>query len=139
MKTFADLGVDDDIVQTLASHDITSPFPIQALAIPLALIMAFSRPVELPEQESQLTSQGLRPVTPFSRRVRGHQPRVAKHHPDRVPAASPERAARTRRFQLINDAYYALSDPGRRRRLDARFTPRWPRGRPREPAGHAQR
>jgi superfamily II DNA/RNA helicase len=37
MKTFADLGVDDDIVQTLASHDITSPFPIQALAIPLAL------------------------------------------------------------------------------------------------------
>jgi superfamily II DNA/RNA helicase len=37
MKTFADLGVDEDIVQTLAGHGITEPFPIQSLAIPLAL------------------------------------------------------------------------------------------------------
>jgi superfamily II DNA/RNA helicase len=37
VKTFADLGVDDDIVATLASHDIVEPFPIQSLAIPLAL------------------------------------------------------------------------------------------------------
>jgi superfamily II DNA/RNA helicase len=37
MKTFAELGVDDDIVATLAARDITEPFPIQALAIPLAL------------------------------------------------------------------------------------------------------
>jgi superfamily II DNA/RNA helicase len=37
MKTFADLGVDDDIVQTLAGHNITEPFPIQLLAIPLAI------------------------------------------------------------------------------------------------------
>ena len=37
MKTFADLGVDDDIVATLAARDIVHPFPIQSLTIPLAL------------------------------------------------------------------------------------------------------
>ena len=37
MKTFADLGVADDIVEALAAHGIINPFPIQALAIPLAL------------------------------------------------------------------------------------------------------
>ncbi|HVU61763.1 MAG TPA: DEAD/DEAH box helicase [Mycobacteriales bacterium] len=37
MKTFAELGVADDIVTTLASHDITAPFPIQTLAVPLAI------------------------------------------------------------------------------------------------------
>lgn len=42
-----------------------------------------------------------------------------RHHPDRVPSDSPERAARTKKFQLINDAYYTLSDPGRRRDYDA--------------------
>ncbi|KAJ4337348.1 hypothetical protein N0V95_008360 [Ascochyta clinopodiicola] len=42
-----------------------------------------------------------------------------KHHPDRVPADSPERSARTKRFQSINDAYYTLSDPTRRREYDA--------------------
>ncbi|KAI9757059.1 MAG: hypothetical protein M1815_002173 [Lichina confinis] len=42
-----------------------------------------------------------------------------KHHPDRVGADSPERAARTKRFQQINDAYYTLSDPTRRRDYDA--------------------
>jgi len=36
-KTFADLGVDTDIVDALAAHQIIHPFPIQALAIPLAL------------------------------------------------------------------------------------------------------
>ncbi|GAD96351.1 DnaJ chaperone (Caj1), putative [Paecilomyces variotii No. 5] len=41
-----------------------------------------------------------------------------KHHPDRVPADSPERPARTRKFQEINDAYYTLSDPKRRREYD---------------------
>ncbi|KAK7969934.1 hypothetical protein PG988_009007 [Apiospora saccharicola] len=40
-------------------------------------------------------------------------------HPDRVPAESPERAQRTRKFQLVNDAYYTLSDPTRRREYDA--------------------
>ncbi|KAF2112447.1 DnaJ domain-containing protein [Lophiotrema nucula] len=42
-----------------------------------------------------------------------------KHHPDRVPSDSPERPARTKRFQQINDAYYTLSDPTRRRDYDA--------------------
>lgn len=42
-----------------------------------------------------------------------------KTHPDRVPSDSPERAERTRKFQLINDAYYTLSEPSRRRDYDA--------------------
>ncbi|KAK1143791.1 hypothetical protein N8T08_006042 [Aspergillus melleus] len=42
-----------------------------------------------------------------------------KSHPDRVPADSPERPARTRKFQEINDAYYTLSDESRRRQYDA--------------------
>lgn len=48
-----------------------------------------------------------------------------KTHPDRVPADSPERAERTRKFQLVNDAYYTLSDPTRRREYDEqrRFFP----------------
>jgi superfamily II DNA/RNA helicase len=37
MKTFADIGVAPDIVATLAEHGIEAPFPIQALAVPLAL------------------------------------------------------------------------------------------------------
>ena len=36
-KTFADLGVADDIVDALAAHNIINPFPIQTLAIPLAI------------------------------------------------------------------------------------------------------
>ncbi|KAF3360217.1 hypothetical protein VdG1_01177 [Verticillium dahliae VDG1] len=42
-----------------------------------------------------------------------------KTHPDRVPSDSPERASRTRKFQIVNDAYYTLSDPSRRREYDA--------------------
>ena len=42
-----------------------------------------------------------------------------KTHPDRVAAESPERATRTRKFQLVNDAYYTLSDASRRREYDA--------------------
>lgn len=42
-----------------------------------------------------------------------------KSHPDRVPSDSPERTARTRKFQQINDAYYTLSEPSRRRDYDA--------------------
>ncbi|KAJ5224128.1 hypothetical protein N7468_008670 [Penicillium chermesinum] len=42
-----------------------------------------------------------------------------KSHPDRVPADSPDRPARTRKFQEINDAYYTLSDPNRRKEYDA--------------------
>lgn len=50
-------------------------------------------------------------LIPFSAALRSH--------PDRVPSNSPERAERTRKFQLINDAYYTLSDPTRRRDYDA--------------------
>lgn len=35
-----------------------------------------------------------------------------------MPAGSPERAERTRKFQLVNDAYYTLSDPKRREEYD---------------------
>lgn len=42
-----------------------------------------------------------------------------KTHPDRVAADSPERPTRTRKFQLVNDAYYTLSDSTRRRNYDA--------------------
>ena len=35
--TFADLGVDPALVDTLAERGITSPFPIQTLTIPDAL------------------------------------------------------------------------------------------------------
>ncbi|KAI5358719.1 putative DnaJ domain, Chaperone J-domain superfamily [Septoria linicola] len=45
-----------------------------------------------------------------------------RHHPDRVPADSPERQTRTKRFQQINDAYYTLSDPTRRRDYDTTRT-----------------
>lgn len=45
-----------------------------------------------------------------------------KHHPDRVPADSPERTTRTKKFQQINDAYYTLSDPSRRRDYDTTRT-----------------
>lgn len=42
-----------------------------------------------------------------------------KTHPDRVANDSPERAERTRKFQLVNDAYFTLSDATRRRDYDA--------------------
>jgi curved DNA-binding protein CbpA len=45
-----------------------------------------------------------------------------KSHPDRVPADSPERPTRTKKFQQINDAYYTLSDPTRRRDYDSART-----------------
>ncbi|RMD44258.1 hypothetical protein DV735_g827, partial [Chaetothyriales sp. CBS 134920] len=41
-----------------------------------------------------------------------------KWHPDRVPVDSPERGKRTKKFQAINDAYFTLSDPRRRREYD---------------------
>ena len=42
-----------------------------------------------------------------------------KTHPDRVASDSPERQERTRKFQLVNDAYFTLSDTTRRRDYDA--------------------
>ncbi|KAI0193279.1 hypothetical protein EV127DRAFT_13224 [Xylaria flabelliformis] len=59
-----------------------------------------------------------------------------KTHPDRVASDSPERPSRTRKFQLVNDAYYTLSDSTRRREYDAQrglFGTRRPK--PSKPAG----
>ncbi|KAI1383524.1 DnaJ-domain-containing protein [Hypoxylon trugodes] len=59
-------------------------------------------------------------VTASTQQIRDAYKRAAlKTHPDRVSADSPERAARTRKFQLVNDAYYTLSDATRRREYDA--------------------
>ncbi|KAL4896421.1 DnaJ-domain-containing protein [Aspergillus ambiguus] len=44
-----------------------------------------------------------------------------KSHPDRVAVDSPERPARTRKFQEISDAYYTLSDKSRRDEYDAKL------------------
>ncbi|SMY25791.1 unnamed protein product [Zymoseptoria tritici ST99CH_1A5] len=47
-----------------------------------------------------------------------YKKQALRHHPDRVPADSPERQSRTKKFQQINDAYYTLSDESRRRDYD---------------------
>ncbi|KAI1372679.1 DnaJ-domain-containing protein [Hypoxylon crocopeplum] len=58
--------------------------------------------------------------TATTQQIRDAYKRAAlKTHPDRVSVDSPERATRTRKFQLVNDAYYTLSDPSRRREYDA--------------------
>ncbi|CAN8099183.1 unnamed protein product [Discula destructiva] len=58
--------------------------------------------------------------TATTQQVRDAYKRAAlKTHPDRVPAESPERASRTRKFQLVNDAYFTLSDATRRREYDS--------------------
>jgi curved DNA-binding protein CbpA len=65
------------------------------------------------------------PSTATQTQVReAYKKSALKNHPDRVPADSPERTARTRKFQQVNDAYYTLSDPTRRRDYDEarRFT-----------------
>ncbi|OAX83621.1 hypothetical protein ACJ72_02008 [Emergomyces africanus] len=41
-----------------------------------------------------------------------------KSHPDRVPTTSPDRPAREETFKKVNEAYYVLSDPSRRRQYD---------------------
>ncbi|MCJ1282102.1 hypothetical protein MMC26_001425 [Xylographa opegraphella] len=51
-----------------------------------------------------------------------YKKQALKSHPDRVPSDSPERPARTKKFQRINDAYYTLSDPSRRRDYDSART-----------------
>ncbi|KAL1793417.1 hypothetical protein ACET3X_008399 [Alternaria dauci] len=65
------------------------------------------------EVDSKATQQQIRDA---------YKKAALKHHPDRVPSDSPERASRTKRFQQINDAYYTLSDTTRRRDYDAART-----------------
>lgn len=63
------------------------------------------------------------PSTATAQQIRDAYKKAAlKSHPDRVPSDSPERPARTKKFQQINDAYYTLSDPTRRRDYDAART-----------------
>ncbi|KAF3314959.1 hypothetical protein TWF173_004179 [Orbilia oligospora] len=50
---------------------------------------------------------------------KAYKMKALQTHPDRVPVNHPERPSRTRQFQLVNDAYYTLSDPTRRRDYDA--------------------
>ncbi|KAF3762622.1 DnaJ-domain-containing protein [Cryphonectria parasitica EP155] len=58
--------------------------------------------------------------TATTQQVRDAYKRAAlKTHPDRVAADSPERPERTRKFQLVNDAYFTLSDTSRRREYDS--------------------
>jgi len=60
------------------------------------------------------------PSSATQQQIRDAYKRAAlKTHPDRVPSDSPERPERTRKFQLINDAYYTLSDASRRRDYDS--------------------
>ncbi|RDA89975.1 hypothetical protein CP533_0859 [Ophiocordyceps camponoti-saundersi (nom. inval.)] len=57
--------------------------------------------------------------TATEQQIRDAYKRAAlKTHPDRVASDSPERPVRTRKFQLVNDAYYTLSDNKRRRDYD---------------------
>jgi len=59
------------------------------------------------------------PSTATPQQIRDAYKKAAlKTHPDRVPSDSPERVERTRKFQIVNDAYYTLSDPTRRRDYD---------------------
>jgi len=72
-------------------------------------------PVEQPDYYKVL---GVSP-TATQQQIRDAYKRSSlRTHPDRVPADSPERPTRTRQFQHVNDAYYTLSDPDRRREYD---------------------
>ncbi|KAF2485838.1 DnaJ domain-containing protein [Neohortaea acidophila] len=62
------------------------------------------------EVDSKATQQQIRDA---------YKKQALRHHPDRVPEGSPERSTRTKKFQQINDAYYTLSDPTRRKDYDA--------------------
>lgn len=63
------------------------------------------------------------PSTATPQQIRDAYKKAAlKSHPDRVPSDSPERPLRTKKFQQINDAYYTLSDPARRRDYDTART-----------------
>ncbi|KAF3930184.1 hypothetical protein ABW20_dc0101020 [Dactylellina cionopaga] len=54
---------------------------------------------------------------------------------DRVPVDHPDRPERTRQFQQVNDAYYTLSDPVRKRDYDATRAYQRPSGRGSSGAG----
>ncbi|KAL2370840.1 hypothetical protein RJ035_000904 [Blastomyces gilchristii] len=57
-----------------------------------------------------------------------------KSHPDRVPTTSPERPAREETFKKVNEAYYVLSDPTRRRQYDNERSRQQQQRKPRTPS-----
>ncbi|KAJ4419105.1 hypothetical protein N0V85_001164 [Neurospora sp. IMI 360204] len=61
---------------------------------------------------------GVSPTASTSQIRDAYKRAALKTHPDRVAADAPDRADRTRKFQLVNDAYYTLSDSLRRREYD---------------------
>ncbi|OOQ84014.1 DnaJ chaperone [Penicillium brasilianum] len=69
-------------------------------------------------QKSQITILGVSSDATQPQIRSAYKRESLKSHPDRVPADSPERPARTQKFQEINDAYFTLSDPTRRREYD---------------------
>ncbi|KAK2738274.1 hypothetical protein FQN57_007137 [Myotisia sp. PD_48] len=73
---------------------------------------------------------GVNPSASFPEIRTAYKKAALKYHPDRVPNDSPERPSLTRKFQQVNDAYYTLSEPRRRREYDA-SRPRGPH--PRRP------
>ncbi|KAL8658133.1 MAG: hypothetical protein Q9226_001252 [Calogaya cf. arnoldii] len=77
----------------------------------------------MPPSPPKLLIESYPPLPPptklFKPAADGELRQALKSHPDRVPSDSPERPARTKKFQQINDAYYTLSDPSRRRDYDS--------------------
>ncbi|BCR97676.1 putative DnaJ chaperone (Caj1) [Aspergillus luchuensis] len=73
----------------------------------------------MPKQRDYYKVLGVSPRATQQEIRNAYKRESLKSHPDRVPVDSPERAARTRKFQEISDAYYTLSDVSRRREYDA--------------------
>jgi len=59
------------------------------------------------------------PHASFQEIRRAYKLAALNTHPDRVSPSDRNYAARTRQFQEVNDAYFTLSDPARRREYDA--------------------
>lgn len=85
---------------------MSSPVAIAILTVPTDPPVDYYAALEV---DSKATQQQIREA---------YKRAALKHHPDRVPADSPERSRRTKKFQQVNDAYYTLSDPTRRRDYD---------------------
>ena len=80
MTTFAELGIDDDLVDCLASQGIESPFPIQELTIPDAIAVAIRTPAGVVLHTGDIKLDQL----PLA--VRRDQHRAHPVHPAREPA-----------------------------------------------------